>query len=64
MCRPISDLLGLRWQGLGRGGLRLRHQAQVQAQVSSGQWSTGPTSLGARQTDRVLSKWGMRRADA
>lgn len=37
---------------------------QVQVQVSPGQWSPGPTSLGGEANKQVLSKWGMRRAEA
>lgn len=29
MCRPIGDLLGPHWQGLGRGVLWQRNQAQA-----------------------------------
>lgn len=63
MRRPIDDLLGLHWQGLGRGVLRQRHQAQatrlqvqvrVRMQVSPGRGAQGPRHWGGgKQTGAV-----------
>lgn len=76
MCRPIGGLLGLHWQGLGRGVLWKRNQAQARGAGASASAGAGAgagesravesrahvTGGGGKRT--VLSKWGVRRAEA